>query len=355
MTRMRQRAAALALVIGCVLVPSAAGACEEELKTVGRAIESYFLINRALPKSLSDLHQGGQLTGLDQFTCASSKRTVSAASIDAESDFELRPGGGAKSPILVTRDRISPKLTLLADGTVVGGAPPPPLEGGSGSAGGGGSTGGGNTGSTGNAGSAGNAGSGSGGSSPPAGGGMGGTPPPPGAPAAPPSGGAMPGHAYGGGGGGGPVVGGRRVPQWAIAAIGGLGAGIVVLGLAIAVAMRSRSSHRAPAAVAPAAPPGAPRSLRLTISYSKGGQRSATLRLGSRATIGRARESDLVLEDETVSNHHAQLAVSGAELVLTDLASANGTRVNGRRITRATVVPGDVMTFGQVRAQIIDG
>ncbi len=50
-------------------------------------------------------------------------------------------------------------------------------------------------------------------------------------------------------------------------------------------------------------------------------------------SIGRGEESGLRLLDPKVSRHHALIRREGRDFVLTDLGSANGTRVNGVRIT----------------------
>ncbi|MFI1760519.1 FHA domain-containing protein [Streptomyces sp. NPDC020800] len=65
--------------------------------------------------------------------------------------------------------------------------------------------------------------------------------------------------------------------------------------------------------------------------------------------IGRAAENDFVVDDLTVSRHHAELhadADGGHEII--DLGSHNGTYLNGRPVTRAPVGPGDVIGIGHV-------
>jgi len=49
--------------------------------------------------------------------------------------------------------------------------------------------------------------------------------------------------------------------------------------------------------------------------------------------IGRAEDSAVQLMDPKVSRHHAQIRREGSRFVLTDLGSANGTRVNGVKIS----------------------
>ena len=64
--------------------------------------------------------------------------------------------------------------------------------------------------------------------------------------------------------------------------------------------------------------------------------------------IGRA-EGDLIIQDRRVSGKHAQLDVTGPEMyALKDLASTNGTTINGRPISVASLKNGDVVSFGGV-------
>ena len=47
-------------------------------------------------------------------------------------------------------------------------------------------------------------------------------------------------------------------------------------------------------------------------------------------TLGRSIDNDVILEGDDVSRHHAQITRQNGKFVLTDLKSANGTRVNGQ-------------------------
>jgi len=72
-------------------------------------------------------------------------------------------------------------------------------------------------------------------------------------------------------------------------------------------------------------------------------------------TIGRAASSDLRLTDMTVSWRHAELRRVGADWVLADLGSTNGTRANGWQVgTGCLVRAGDRVTFGQVAFCLCD-
>ncbi|MDT7569771.1 MAG: transport system ATP-binding/permease protein, partial [Pseudonocardiales bacterium] len=63
-------------------------------------------------------------------------------------------------------------------------------------------------------------------------------------------------------------------------------------------------------------------------------------------SIGRAPENTVVLNDLLVSRRHALLRRSGTQWELLDNHSANGTYVNGTRITRAIIGPQDIVGIG---------
>ncbi len=71
----------------------------------------------------------------------------------------------------------------------------------------------------------------------------------------------------------------------------------------------------------------------------------AGIRVGLQAStewvIGRSPDCDLVLTDSTVSRHHARIRLdsAGNKPTVTDLASRNGTIINGRAVTKPTLVP----------------
>jgi len=64
-------------------------------------------------------------------------------------------------------------------------------------------------------------------------------------------------------------------------------------------------------------------------------------------TIGAYTDNRVVIDVDTVSGYHAELSGNGAEWMLKDLGSTNGTFVNGERVTEAVrVQSGDVLRFG---------
>jgi catechol 2,3-dioxygenase-like lactoylglutathione lyase family enzyme len=63
-------------------------------------------------------------------------------------------------------------------------------------------------------------------------------------------------------------------------------------------------------------------------------------------TIGRLPECGIVLADPNVSRRHAEIRRSGTSVVVHDLGSTNGTRVNGERIGEQHLSSGDEITVG---------
>lgn len=58
---------------------------------------------------------------------------------------------------------------------------------------------------------------------------------------------------------------------------------------------------------------------------------------GESLSIGRSSESALVIRDDYTSSHHARLVLRGDSWTIEDLDSTNGTFVNGKRVTGASV------------------
>lgn len=66
-------------------------------------------------------------------------------------------------------------------------------------------------------------------------------------------------------------------------------------------------------------------------------------------TIGRVEESDIVIEDDNISRHHAELHPVGDTFELVDLHSTNGSMVNGKKIKSILLFDGDELTFGPAK------
>ena len=70
--------------------------------------------------------------------------------------------------------------------------------------------------------------------------------------------------------------------------------------------------------------------------------------------IGRGLQADLRLDEASVSRRHAILVNRRSGARLLDDRSANGTLVNGRRITQAELQNGDVLVLGRVVLRYLD-
>jgi serine/threonine-protein kinase len=68
--------------------------------------------------------------------------------------------------------------------------------------------------------------------------------------------------------------------------------------------------------------------------------------------IGRAPECDLVLNTRDVSRRHCRVICKAGELVVEDLGSSQGTRVNGARVGRARLSDGDRLEVGKQVFQV---
>ncbi len=62
--------------------------------------------------------------------------------------------------------------------------------------------------------------------------------------------------------------------------------------------------------------------------------------------LGRSRECEVRLPDADTSRRHAKIVCTGGRFVLHDLASTNGTFVNGERIEQRELEPGDRLQIG---------
>jgi len=67
--------------------------------------------------------------------------------------------------------------------------------------------------------------------------------------------------------------------------------------------------------------------------------------------IGR-KECDLILNDRFVSRRHAEMKLFENRLIIEDLGSTNGTKVNGKSITRKQLNPNDLISFGPTKLRV---
>ena len=69
--------------------------------------------------------------------------------------------------------------------------------------------------------------------------------------------------------------------------------------------------------------------------------------------VGRAPGADILVPDDVVSRRHARFSLMGGDLMVEDLGSANGTRVNGEPVTQVQrCVEGDTVRIGSVEIKV---
>ena len=68
--------------------------------------------------------------------------------------------------------------------------------------------------------------------------------------------------------------------------------------------------------------------------------------------FGRHAECDVQLNSKKVSRRHCILAQVNDYLVIRDLGSTNGVRINGKRTLEGKLIPGDELTIGNFRYQV---
>src|SRR3954469_17227311 len=71
--------------------------------------------------------------------------------------------------------------------------------------------------------------------------------------------------------------------------------------------------------------------------------------------VGRKEECDLRLDHKSVSKQHCVLVKSDGLLLVRDLGSTNGTRVNGQRVRRAAVMQNEHLSVASLRFRVYIG
>ncbi len=71
--------------------------------------------------------------------------------------------------------------------------------------------------------------------------------------------------------------------------------------------------------------------------------------------VGRKEDCDLRLEHKSVSKMHCVIVKTDGLLLLRDLGSTNGTRVNGTRVRRAALLPNDQVSIAHFKFRVYLG
>ena len=76
-------------------------------------------------------------------------------------------------------------------------------------------------------------------------------------------------------------------------------------------------------------------------------ERLVLLREG-RHVVGREDDCRVIMDHESISRRHAEIAVGAQGLAVRDLGSANGTFVDGERVEKSKIKAGVEVRFGEV-------
>lgn len=71
--------------------------------------------------------------------------------------------------------------------------------------------------------------------------------------------------------------------------------------------------------------------------------------------VGRKDDVDLRLDHKSVSKLHCVIVKTDGLLLVRDLGSTNGTRVNGQRVRRAALLPNDLLNIASFRFKVYLG
>jgi hypothetical protein len=73
-----------------------------------------------------------------------------------------------------------------------------------------------------------------------------------------------------------------------------------------------------------------------------------------RMTVGRDPSCDITDSDPRLSRRHAEFQATASGLVVRDLESRNGVRVNGRAVREVTLAAGDLVEIAHLRVRFLD-
>lgn len=71
--------------------------------------------------------------------------------------------------------------------------------------------------------------------------------------------------------------------------------------------------------------------------------------------LGRDEDCDVRLEPKSISKLHCVIAKTDGLLLIRDLGSTNGTRINGQRVRRAALLPNDTLSVANLKYRVMFG
>jgi len=94
-----------------------------------------------------------------------------------------------------------------------------------------------------------------------------------------------------------------------------------------------------------------PKHLSVVLSVESGPLQGEHFSMALPCTIGR-KDCDLILDDSFISRRHAEIKFVEDMLVIEDLASTNGTRVNGEIVKMKQLFSNDIISIGPANLRI---
>ena len=88
------------------------------------------------------------------------------------------------------------------------------------------------------------------------------------------------------------------------------------------------------------------------VVYFRQGATVHPLPAAGAVVVGRGKPADLMLDDPSLSRQHARFTHEGGKVWVEDLGSTNGTRINGKRVSRGRVKAGDAVWLGSVAVSL---
>ena len=71
-----------------------------------------------------------------------------------------------------------------------------------------------------------------------------------------------------------------------------------------------------------------------------------------KTTVGRLDDNTFQIPEQSVSSHHCEVLLKGADVIVRDLDSTNGTYINGEKISEKVLKAGQILRMGNVEARL---
>jgi CRP-like cAMP-binding protein len=90
------------------------------------------------------------------------------------------------------------------------------------------------------------------------------------------------------------------------------------------------------------------------LTFQIGSMKKSVYPLLGPTTIGRGADNTITVPDPTVSRNHAKLSFQDGTWIVEDLGSANGITVEGKRVEKSVLKPGDTFQLGEIAFSLKD-